>query len=113
MDLTAEFSETKGVRNLRYGGFFLMDARPGTLESLERSMAWIDEARLRGPVLVHCALGHGRSAMVVAAYLIHIGEAHDAESALEQVRQRRPGIELRSDQVRLLTRFSEKFLKSV
>lgn len=108
MDLTAEFSETRAVRELRYGGFFLMDARPGTLESLERAMAWIDGARNRGPVLVHCALGHGRSAMAVAAYLIHTGEAHDAESAIERVRQRRPGIELRGEQVRLLTRFSEK-----
>jgi hypothetical protein len=106
MDLTAEFSETNGVRNLRYGGFFLMDARPGSLESLERAMAWIDDARADGPVLVHCALGHGRSAMVVAAYLIHTGEARDAPSAIERVRQCRPGIELRGEQVGLLREFA-------
>jgi hypothetical protein len=108
LDMTAEFSETPAARRLRYAAFRLLDTRPGRLADLIRAVEWIDRARADGPVLVHCALGHGRSAMIVAAYLIHAGQAPDAESALAFVRERRPGIELRSDQVAMLGAFAEQ-----
>lgn len=87
-DLTAEFSETP-------------DARPGRLDELERAVAWIERERRAGPVLVHCAPGHGRSAMAASSCLIHDGTASGAETALGQIRERRPRIELRPEQAAL------------
>ncbi len=47
---------------------------------------------------VHCAAGHGRSALTVAAYLLETGQASDAEAAREQVAAARPGIGLKRGQ---------------
>src|SRR5438046_497691 len=46
------------------------------------------------PVYIHCAQGHGRSAIVVAAVLIAKGLASDVESAERLIRERRPSVKL-------------------
>ena len=60
------------------------------------------------PVLVHCALGHGRSACVVIAHLLHAGRAATVGEALALVAERRPGVGLnigqaQGDPVHVLT----------
>jgi protein-tyrosine phosphatase/membrane-associated phospholipid phosphatase len=52
----------------------------------------VEAARSRGPVLVCCALGRGRSALVAAAWLRRTGRAADGRSAVAQVRAARPWI---------------------
>ena len=55
----------------------------------------IETARARGSVLVCCALGYGRSAFAVAAWLISTGRARDVDEALALIRVRRPGVVMR------------------
>src|SRR5436190_940901 len=47
-----------------------------------------------GPMVVHCAQGHGRSAMVMAALLVRRSLAATPEEAVRRVKQARPGARL-------------------
>ena len=93
VDLTCEFEE---LRTLRQGREYLClptldNAAPerGTFrEVVQRVADW------EGGVYVHCALGHGRSALVVAAVLMVRGLAESPEEALALVRRARPGVRL-------------------
>jgi protein-tyrosine phosphatase len=59
----------------------------------------------RGPVYVHCAQGHGRSALVVGAVLLHRGLALSASDAEAKMKSVRPGVSMSFAQRRLLKRF--------
>ncbi|KGQ18235.1 Ser/Thr and Tyr protein phosphatase [Lysobacter dokdonensis DS-58] len=54
----------------------------------------IEAARVRGRVLVCCALGYSRSAASIAAWLVDSGRAASASVAIERVRAARPQIVL-------------------
>jgi atypical dual specificity phosphatase len=61
-----------------------------TPEQIERGIVAIDAALARGErVAVHCDGGLGRSGTLAACYLVHRGL--DAETAISEVRTRRPG----------------------
>ncbi len=105
VDLTAEFFVARGVRA---GRDYL------ALPTLDRTAP--DEARVRavlerladhpGPVYIHCAAGHGRSALLAAALLLARGLAADHRQAEARLRQVRPGVRLTPPQRRLLRRLS-------
>ena len=63
-----------------------------------------------GPVYVHCALGHGRSALVTAAVLLRRGIVGDVRAAELHLRERRPGVRLKGVQRRLLERMFDSRL---
>jgi protein-tyrosine phosphatase len=56
----------------------------------------------RGPVLIHCARGHGRSATVMAAVLMRRGIAEDIEAASVLMKSKRKRVYLHRGQRRLL-----------
>jgi hypothetical protein len=60
--------------------------------ALARAAGEIERLRRIGPVLVCCALGYGRSAACVAAWLLRTGRAGDADEAVAIVRAARPSI---------------------
>jgi hypothetical protein len=99
VDLAAEFSE---ARPLRRPGLYLsvpvLDAAAPTSEQFTLVVLWIAEHLPHRPVYVHCALGHGRSASVVIAYLLHSGRVNSVRDGLRHVRQLRPGVGLSSGQ---------------
>jgi protein-tyrosine phosphatase len=103
VDLTAEFPEPRGVRQGReYVCLPILDNTAPDESSLrrlvERVVAW------PGVVLVHCANGHRRSGLVVAAVLLARGEAADAAEAIKIVKAARPGVRLKKAQRELLQR---------
>ena len=101
IDVTCEFPEPGAiVRGTRYLCLPTLDAAaPGRDELL----ALLAKARdLPDVIYVHCAAGHGRSAMVVAALLLTRGLAADAKEALAIMRRARPGVRLTPAQYRLL-----------
>jgi hypothetical protein len=57
-----------------------------------------------GPLYVHCAMGHGRSATLAAALLVRRGLAADADQAIAALKAVRPGVSLHAVQREALMR---------
>lgn len=55
-------------------------------------------AKEPGPIYLHCAMGHGRSAAVAAALLLRRGLCTDVEDAVRTLRAVRPGVHLHAVQ---------------
>lgn len=51
-----------------------------------------------GPLYLHCAMGHGRSATVAAALLIRRGVCSDVDDAVAALKKARPGVHLHAVQ---------------
>lgn len=101
LDLAAEFSETRSLRSPdHYLSVPVLDATPPTVEQLTTAVRWIADQLAHRPVFVHCALGHGRSASVVIAYLLHAGQVTTIRDGLRRVRGLRPGVGLSASQRR-------------
>lgn len=108
LDLTCEFSEISALRQLSYRCIPVLDSRAPTMEQLKVGAEWIREEATKGPVYVHCALGHGRSATFVAAYLLLSGKARTAQEAIEKIRAFHPRIGLHSEQIARLEEIASK-----
>jgi hypothetical protein len=102
LDLTCEFSEIPALRQLRYRCIPTLDARAPSLESLIAGAQWIMDESTKGPVYVHCALGHGRSATFVAAYLLVSKKVATPQEAIAKIKGIRPKVGLHPEQIALL-----------
>lgn len=101
VDLTAEFTVDPAVRRAHPMVFLpTLDARAPQMSPLRKAIQRIESHD--GPLYIHCAAGHGRSATVAAAVLITRGQASDPESAERLMQQARPNIHLHSVQRRRL-----------
>ncbi len=58
-------------------------------DRIEAAAAWAVAQRARGPVLVHCAAGHSRSAVALAAAFVRAGASSDPEDALATLKRTR------------------------
>jgi len=104
VDLTVEFPRAcRGVSGCDYLALPCLDAAAPEWRSFRAAVRKI--AANPGPVYVHCALGHGRSATVVAAVLIARGHAADPSEAEARVLSIRAGVGLNAGQRALLRRF--------
>jgi hypothetical protein len=108
LDLVAEMPESQPLREVaNYRSLPILDATAMTLDQLRDAVEWVKQHAATGAVYVHCALGHGRSATVVAAYLLACGLASNAKSAVKHVRELRPGVRLKPPQRKVLDAFAE------
>lgn len=106
VDLTAEFPAARGVaRRAVYRCVPLLDACAAPDDVLLALVA--DLRELPGPIYVHCAQGHGRSAMVVIALLLARGAA-SVEQAEAAVIAARPGVRLHAEQRAALIRLAPR-----
>lgn len=77
----------------------------GSCPSPERLKRWTEEvASIREPLYIHCAAGHGRSAMLAACVLIRRKLAPDVAGAVQQMQAARPKIHLAPEQQRCAER---------
>lgn len=84
----------------------ILDLTAPSIPQLKQALGFIDQARPDGVVLVQCALGLGRSALVAAAWLIHCGKAADADSAISQIKAACPNAVFGAREIALLNRLA-------
>jgi len=94
IDLCAELPGRGGGQT--YLALPMLDLITPTAEQLRRVVTEIETARAAGPLLVCCALGYGRSAAAVAAWLLNSGRAENVEAASQHIRRVRPHAVLRA-----------------
>lgn len=104
LDLTAEFSEARPFRELRYANVPILDLTAPTPEQLHRCLSFIAE-NAAGIVYIHCKIGYSRSAAIVGSYLMAIGEVSTAEEAIIRLRTARPSIVIRPEAAAALKEF--------
>jgi len=107
LDLTAEFAENSNLRNTHYLCIPILDHTAPRQEQLKLAVEFIQSHILNRRVFVHCALGHGRSATVVAAWLLAQNKTQPVDIVIKQIKAIRPGIGLNSDQLAALNKFVE------
>ncbi len=89
VDLTAEFPESSRIRQGRiYRAFPILDGSPSTPAALEQIARAIMD--LPGDVYIHCAEGHGRTALVATSLLLARGDVRSAGEAAALVLEQRP-----------------------
>lgn len=96
VDLTAEFPRPPCSRGMDYVLCATLDKTPPAVDAMRRVVdGLIADPQ---PTLVHCAMGHGRSATVVAAWLVARGDAGDVDAACALLAAKRPNIGLTAEQ---------------
>ena len=106
VDITAEWSEANFIlKNCAYLSIPVLDMCPPTLIQLRQAISWIDKEVLQHGVFVHCAAGHGRSATLVAAYLLHAGTVRDVQEAIAFIKTKRPKIHVNREQLVVLHQY--------
>ncbi len=105
LDMTAELPETPILRTLPgYRALPLLDMTGPSPRQLHEALEHLDKA---GPVYVHCAIGYGRSATIVAALLLQLDHAATPEEAVAAIRSKRPRVRLNERQYRSLQAFHQ------
>ena len=103
IDLAAELPEARPLRSLvRYTSIPMLDAAAPTPRDLNAAISFILMRLSGGPVYVHCALGHGRSAMIVVAFLVASRRVATVDEGIALVTARRPGVRLSAGQLAML-----------
>jgi hypothetical protein len=109
IDLAAELGEASAFRSLPgYRCLPVLDATAPAEEQIRLAVSWLQAIESQGPVYVHCALGHGRSACVVIAYLLTTGEVESAELGELRLRALRPNVRLHPCQMERLRAFESR-----
>lgn len=105
VDMTSEFIEPLKVRQGRsYLCVPTLDTSAPALAGFQTLMESV--SRSPEPIYIHCAQGHGRSAMVAIAALVAKGRSNSLVEAEHIVKQSRPGIKISTTQRRLLEKWS-------
>jgi hypothetical protein len=99
LDLACEFAESQVLRSQAgYCSLPVLDTEAPTELELRSAVAWIADAVKTEAVYVHCALGHGRSACVVIAYLLATNVVKTVSEGQQFLRKSRPGVRLHASQ---------------
>ncbi|MEO3991207.1 phosphatase PAP2/dual specificity phosphatase family protein [Pseudocitrobacter cyperus] len=103
LDLTSEFSRSRATRGLAYRCVPMLDLVNPDLSQLHMAVLELEQLRKEyGSVLVHCALGLSRSALVAAAWLMQRKPALTPLQAITQIQRARPEVVFTTEHRELL-----------
>ena len=94
---------------IAYASVPMLDLIRPTSEQIESACRAIDKARGAGPLLVCCALGFSRSAVVAAAWLLRDRAAATIEAAVARIQSARPQAVLNADHLAALHEWREQY----
>jgi len=106
IDLTAEFQRIP--HSVAWYGQPCLDLLPLHEQDLVLAAKKVEQAVAHGPVLVCCALGYSRSALVIIYWLVITERAPDVSTAVELVRRARPVIVIKGRALSQLREIIEK-----
>ncbi len=110
IDLTAEFAEPHKIReSSRYRSFPILDGAAPSPEALAEAVDRFGQ----GKIFIHCAQGHGRTALFALAVLLKSAKARTVEEGLRMLQEVRPGIRLNRAQRRCIEAFATALSLSV
>lgn len=111
LDATAEFSGlnySSHDENLAYLNIPILDHSAPHKSDLQHAINWIDhQISIGNAVAVHCALGRGRSVLIMAAYLLAKTEFDSLDEVLEHINKIRGTARLNSRQYKKLAKLHE------
>ena len=112
LDVTAEFDGldwTATSEELAYLNVPVLDHQSPNEEDLLSAVNWIDnQRRAKRGVVVHCALGRGRSVLVMAAYILSKNPQMSVRQAIAKIQDVRETARLNSHQLRALCKVFEQ-----
>ena len=97
IDLTSELS--KPAVAARWICFPMLDLAAPPPALLATAADAVEQALAQGSVLVVCALGYGRSVATLATWFVRTGRAPNVDSALAQLRSKRPKLLVSTEQI--------------
>lgn len=111
LDVTAEFDGldwTAENEALDYYNLPVLDHKSPKSQALLKAIYWIENHISKSnAVVIHCALGRGRSVLVMAAYLLSKNKSLTVAQALEKIQGIRSTAGLNKAQLRSLVQFKK------
>lgn len=109
LDLTSEFSRPRVLHGVAYQCVAMLDLVNPDEVVLRVAVDKLEQLRTtQGSVLVHCALGLSRSALVVTAWLLQRYPELTLAQAVAQVRKARPQVVFTPEHMELLEKWKTK-----
>ncbi|SPA44266.1 phosphatase PAP2/dual specificity phosphatase family protein [Cupriavidus taiwanensis] len=109
LDLSAELPRAATAPGLAYRCVPVLDLTVPTPQQIGQAVEQLDAWQRQGRrVLVSCALGYSRSALVAAAWLARRQGLRDAGAALAALRQHRPAVVLGQQHAEALQRWLDR-----
>ena len=112
LDVTAEFDALDWSQfedHMEYLNVPILDHSVPTSAQLNQAVNWLHrQVRANKQVLIHCALGRGRSVLVLAAYLVCKDKQRNFAQVLQQIKQVRKTAGLNKWQLRALEKMHQQ-----
>ena len=111
LDMTSDWPRSRYTKSNEYIACPRLDLVAPSVEELEESVNALIHLAEKGSVLVHCALGLSRSAIVVVAWLLKREIAGNTDDAIEMVRSARPNVIIHEGHLHTLKQWQARYLR--